>query len=231
MQFAPLYPFLYRVLRPCFPQCLWAGNPDLPQIALTFDDGPHPEYTPALLAVLNQFKVKASFFLLGQWVDRYPHVVKQIHIQGHGLGIHGYPPRLFTQLSLTELNQSLYATQPAIARACKLDRDQARLQVRDVRPPVGVVTWQIAEQIRLWGYRPVMWGVVPEDWREPGPSVVVDRVLGQVTNGALVVLHDGLCGGKDVVATIAQLLPHLLDQGYQFVTVDQFWQTSQTISR
>jgi peptidoglycan/xylan/chitin deacetylase (PgdA/CDA1 family) len=68
-----------------------------------------------------------------------------------------------------------------------------------------------------------MWSVVPEDWEQPGISVVVQRVLQQVQNGSLIVLHDGVCGGQDVAETTAQLLPVLLQQGYDFVTIDQLW--------
>lgn len=68
-----------------------------------------------------------------------------------------------------------------------------------------------------------MWSVVPEDWVRPGVSVVVQRVLQQVQNGSLIVLHDGACGGQDVAATTAQLVPYLLNQGYHFVTIDTLW--------
>lgn len=69
-----------------------------------------------------------------------------------------------------------------------------------------------------------MWSVVPEDWVRPGVSVVVRRVLEQVQNGSLIVLHDGYSGGQDVAQTVAQLIPQLLQSGYHFVTIDQLWQ-------
>jgi peptidoglycan/xylan/chitin deacetylase (PgdA/CDA1 family) len=74
-----------------------------------------------------------------------------------------------------------------------------------------------------------MWSVVPEDWERPGVSVVVRRVLRQVRNGSLIVLHDGFCGGQDVAQTTAQLIPLLLEQGYHFVTIDQLWQQIQPL--
>ena len=64
MQLAPLFPWFYRVLQPSFPHCLWSGNNYHKAIALTFDDGPHPEYTPQVLTVLEQYNITASFFLL-----------------------------------------------------------------------------------------------------------------------------------------------------------------------
>jgi peptidoglycan/xylan/chitin deacetylase (PgdA/CDA1 family) len=69
-----------------------------------------------------------------------------------------------------------------------------------------------------------MWSVVPEDWERPGVYVVVQRVLQQVQNGSLIVLHDGYCGGQDVAQTTAQLIPQLLQQDYHFVTIDQLRQ-------
>ena len=75
-----------------------------------------------------------------------------------------------------------------------------------------------------------MWSVVPEDWVQPGVSVVVQRVLRQVQNGSVIVLHDGYYGGQDVAETTALLVPQLLQQGYQFVTIDALWQQSQLTS-
>ena len=69
----------------------------------------------------------------------------------------------------------------------------------------------------------MMWSVVPEDWVRPGIALVVQRVLNQVQNGSLIVLHDGACGGQDVATTTALLVPQLLSQGYQFVTIDTLW--------
>jgi peptidoglycan/xylan/chitin deacetylase (PgdA/CDA1 family) len=220
MQFASLYPLVYRILKPTFPKCLWCGNPNSKAIALTFDDGPHPQYTPELLAVLDRYNIKASFFWLGVWVNRNPAIAKTICDRGHWIGLHSYDHRNFPMLSPTELQQSLEKTQAAIYNACNLQPSQ----VRDVRPPNGFFTPEILKLLHQWNYRPVMWSVVPEDWVRPGVATVVQRVLQQVQNGSLIVLHDGACGGQDVAATAESLIPQLLQQGYHFVTVDTLWQ-------
>jgi peptidoglycan/xylan/chitin deacetylase (PgdA/CDA1 family) len=72
-----------------------------------------------------------------------------------------------------------------------------------------------------------MWSVVPEDWVRPGVAVSAQRVLQQTEAGSVIVLHDGACGGQDVAATVAQIIPALLEQGYEFVSIDQFWQCRQ----
>ena len=103
------------------------------------------------------------------------------------------------------------------------------MTICDVRPPNGLFTPQTLNLLSQWQYRPVMWSVVPEDWVRPGVSVVVQRVLQQVNNGSLIVLHDGACGGQDVAATVQNLVPQLLQQGYSFVTVDTLWRDTATI--
>ncbi|MBK4728682.1 polysaccharide deacetylase family protein [Oxynema sp. CENA135] len=229
MQFAPLYPILYRVLKPCFPGCLWSAPTERTAtdrssgVALTFDDGPHPEYTPALLDLLDSLAVPATFFCLGRSVSRHPQWVRAIDAGGHGLGLHGYEHRSFPSLGRDRLQESLARTRSAIAHACGWDLEQVARRVRDVRPPNGVFTPQVLRWLREWNYRPVMWSVVPEDWCEPGVSVVVERVLAQVTDGSVIVLHDGYYGGRDVVATVAALVPQLRDRGYQFCLIEEFW--------
>ncbi|MCU0523749.1 MAG: polysaccharide deacetylase family protein [Elainella sp. Prado103] len=223
MQFAHLYPWVHRLLKPTFPECLWTGESGSKTIALTFDDGPHPTHTPQLLEVLARYQVPASFFWLGACVDRSPQVARSVWQQGHWLGLHGYHHASFPMLSLTDLQQSLIQTQTAISVACDLDRAEVQQRIRDVRPPNGVFTPQILRSLQAWNYRPVMWSVVPEDWVRPGVQVAAQRVLQQTQNGSLIVLHDGYCGGEDVAATVAMIIPTLLDQGYQFVTIDQFW--------
>lgn len=220
MQLAPLFPIVYRILQPAFPNCLWSGAANSKAIALTFDDGPHPQYTRELLQVLDRYSITASFFWLGACVNRSPTVAKEVYDRGHWIGLHGYDHRAFPKLSPTELQQSIEQTQQAIQKACHLDPRY----IRDIRPPNGLFTPQTLDLLHQWNYRPVMWSVVPEDWVRPGISLVVERVLRQVRNGSVIVLHDGYYGGQDVAQTTSQLIPQLLQQGYQFVTIDFLWQ-------
>lgn len=220
MPAASLFPILYRILQPAFPRCLWAGSADSRAIALTFDDGPHPQYTPQLLKVLDKYRVPASFFWLGVCVERSPTVALDVYRQGHWIGLHGYDHRAFIRLKPDELKQTLEMTQTAISHACQLDPSR----IRDVRPPNGLFAPQTLDLLFQWQYRPVMWSVVPEDWVSPGVEVVAKRVLQQVQNGSLIVLHDGYHGGQDVTQIADRLIPQLLLKGYKFVTINQLWQ-------
>ena len=215
---------MHRILKPLFPECLWEGQAHSKTIALTFDDGPHPQHTLPLLEVLTRYRITANFFWLGACVDRSPAIAEAVYQQGHWIGLHGYDHRIFPTLSVDELKEQLVSTQAAIARACNLEPFYVEHHIRDVRPPVGVFTPQTLSYLRQWGYRPVMWSVVPEDWVRPGISIATQRVLEQTQNGSLIVLHDGYHGGEDVAAIASLIIPTLLNLGYEFVTIPQLWQ-------
>ncbi|NJK62157.1 MAG: polysaccharide deacetylase family protein [Synechococcaceae cyanobacterium SM2_3_1] len=209
----PLYPWVRRGLQHLFPDCLWTLPDQEKGVALTFDDGPHPEYTPALLEVLDQFQIKATFFLLGERVQRWPEVVEQIAQAGHQLGIHGWHHRSFPQLTAVDLRQSLQRTQALLMQIGGQSQDHYQL----VRPPNGLFLPQTLVHLRQWGYQPVMWSIVPEDWLQPPPQEVIRRIRAQLFPGALIVLHDGVHGGSQVAETVSDLLPSLLAQGFQFL--------------
>ncbi|RQH27368.1 polysaccharide deacetylase family protein [Okeania hirsuta] len=225
MALAPLFPILHPILKSAFPNCLWQGNTQKSEITLTFDDGPHPEYTLQLLEVLDKYQIKANFFWLGICIDRYPEIAKAVYEKGHWIGLHGYEHISFPQLTPIQLKSSLKKTQLSIYNACGLE---AKL-VCDVRPPNGVFLPQTLKLLQEWGYRNVMWSVVPEDWVRPGISVVVNRVVQQTSNGSIIVLHDGCYGGQDVAKIAAEIIPILLEKNYEFITIDKMWQTNITL--
>jgi peptidoglycan/xylan/chitin deacetylase (PgdA/CDA1 family) len=216
MQFAPLYPRLYPILKTIFPQCLWTGNENLPEIALTFDDGPHPVHTPQLLQVLEQYQIKATFFWLGVNVEKFPEIAREVYRRGHAIALHGYQHISFPTLNAIQLKESLEKTQGAITKACEING----YLIKNVRPPNGLVMPETINLLKQWDYRIIMWSVVPEDWVKPGVSLVKNRVLQQTRNGSIIVLHDGYHGGEDVAASVAEILPKLIEKGYKFITID-----------
>ncbi len=205
-----LYPPLHLGLSHVFPNCLWAM--DTHEVALSFDDGPHPDFTPQLLDQLDQVQIKATFFVLGERAHRWPDLIKAIAARGHHIGIHGYQHHAFPTLSQHDLYRSLTQTQQVIAKASGRDPQL----IRHVRPPNGFFLPQTLNLMRSWNFLPVMWTVVPEDWVQPSIECVVQRVLHQIQPGAIVVLHDGVWGGSQVAETVRLLIPLLQSQGYQF---------------
>ncbi|NJK35851.1 MAG: polysaccharide deacetylase family protein [Oscillatoriales cyanobacterium SM2_2_1] len=212
------YPLLHHVLRLVFSEALWSLSViagDRPQVALTFDDGVHPQFTPPLLEVLAAEGVTANFFLLGQQVAAYPELTAQLWQQGHWLGLHGYRHRSFPRFTATELRLELIKTQTLLAQVT----GQTPQRFMALRPPNGIMTPRVMTWLKAWGFRVVMWSVVSEDWRSPGIDTVVRRSLEQVHPGAIIVLHDGMIGGQDVAAITAKLIPSLRDRGYDFTSL------------
>ncbi len=219
MGFAYLYPYLYSVLKRTFPTCLWNGSDTQKTIALTFDDGPHAEYTPRLLDVLDRYQIRGSFFCLGACVKRNPQLTKEIYQKGHWIGLHGYQHKSFPFLTWETISDSLNKTKEIISEVCDIEKEK----LTDVRPPNGLITPKIIKHLEKNHYRVVMWSVVPEDWVNPGLTVVRSRILHQIHNGALIVLHDGYHGGSEVAKITEDLIPRLLQLKYRFVTVSDLW--------
>ena len=223
---ADLIPVLYRFLKKRQPLCLWEGDRSSNEIALTFDDGPHPTYTPLLLDALKAQQVKATFFLLGACVERYPDIARRIYEEGHALGLHSYAHRAFLGQSSQNIRASIEKTQTAIANACSIATDH----IINVRPPYGICTNKTIHQLKDWGYRSVMWSVVPIDWTEPGISIVTRRIQSQTRGGDIIVLHDGSSGGFAVTPITDQIISDLKQQGLQFITIDDMW-AARTVSK
>lgn len=197
-----------------FPEILWAGNPASTQIALSFDDGPHPVDTPALLAVLARHGVIATFSWLGERVEAMPQLVGEAAAAGHQLMIHGYRHRSFLLERPEELRLMLDTTRALLARHAGRDPES----IRSVRPPYGHLSRSILRRLLIWGYQPVIGSIVPIHWLQPA-TVSVRQVLAQVENGALIVLHENL-GGPPVAELTDTILSRLAGRGYRFVSVD-----------
>ena len=206
---------IHALLCQCFPQALWNGNSDRREIVLTFDDGPDPRDTPQILEILAHQQVPATFFHVGKRVAKYPELVRQVAEAGHQVGMHGYRHRAFPLEHSATLHSHLIHTQFLIAQACQ--RDPATINL--VRPPYGLFLPSTLQVLVKWGYRPVMWSVVPYHWMQPAQATI-RQVQHQVTNGSLLVLHEGL-SGPSVLTFVEPIIVYLKGAGFQFITVDQ----------
>lgn len=215
---ARLIPILHPPLRRIFPQVLWSGNSTGRQIALTYDDGPDLHDTPRILEVLARYQVHATFCVLGEKLEAWPQLAREIAAAGHQIGLHGYRHRPFVVEAPNALRAQLAYTRQLVATLCR--RDPA--EVRDVRPPYGLFTPASLRLLQTWGYRPMIGSVVPLHWLQPAERTV-QEVTRQVAAGSLLVLHESL-GGPSVAELTDAIVGRLLAAGYQFVTVDQMWQ-------
>ena len=214
---AALMPNLHTLLRRRFPQALWQGDPGRREIALTFDDGPHPRDTPCLLEVLAKHDIKATFFSVGSQVELHSDLTRAVATAGHQIGIHGYRHRAFLLERPAALHSQLAFTQQLIATAVQ----RTPATIRDVRPPFGIFTPATLRRLISWGYRPVMWSLVPLHWLQPAETTI-RQVTRQVRAGSLLVLHERL-PGPPVAALADSIVARLKAADFQFATVEEMW--------
>lgn len=181
-------------------------------IAITFDDGPHPQNTPRLLDILRARNIKATFYVIGRSVDLYPQIVRRTVAEGHEVGNHTHTHRLLSKLSDAEVRSELTRCRDAVSRA-------AGVQMRTMRPPYGGLLQRQREFVHAeFGYPTILWSVDPLDWKRPGPSVVTSRILSGTSAGGIVLAHDL---HSQTVDAMPATLDGLLRRGFKFVTVSQ----------
>jgi len=208
--------YLYSRLQKRHPKVLFYGDGTHREIALTFDDGPHPRDTPQVLDTLARHDIHATFFLVGQYAEKHPHLVRQIHQSGHQLGIHCYRHIPFPLENASNLQGQLNRARNAIASACGISAET----IRDVRPPYGWFTAKTSSVLNEWGYHLVMWNSIPQHWIQPA-SWSVKQILGDVVTGSIIVLHDGHGHGRKVTPIVNIIVPKLKTMGFEFVTIEQ----------
>lgn len=193
---------------------VWRGDPSRKEVALTFDDGPHPAYTVRLLDLLQELHVKATFFVVGKKVDEAPSLLLRMVQDGHEVANHTYH-----HLNLDGASEDLVMAEirlgaKAIHRACGVEPIS-------FRPPGGHHNANVllgAEKLNL---RTFLWSDDPADFANPGADVIEKRLLGHVSNGALILLHDGIEQTLDI---LPDLIARLRRDGYRFVTVTELAQ-------
>lgn len=190
---------------------LMRGNPHRSQIALTFDDGPHPGYTLQILRILKQYDVKATFFLVGEQAERYPGLVQAEVAAGGCIGNHTYH-----HVSLTKI-PPVYAADEIKACGTVL-RHITGTAPHLFRPPGGDYNSHVASAAAALGYTMVLWSDDPGDYASPGARRIERRTLRRATDGGILLLHDGI---QQTVDILPSLIEDLRRSGYEFVTIDQ----------
>ena len=191
---------------------------DGPFVALTFDDGPNPEATPAILDALASRDAKASFFILGRYAQRWPDLVRRIAAEGHCVGNHGYHHRKLHLKSPSYVRDDLQLGTNAIVDACGV-------RPAFFRAPHGFRSPWVTYIASTLGQRTVGWGHGVWDTARPGVQVIAERTMRVAKRGAILLLHDG--DGYDPLGDrmqTARAVPLIVDRirevGLEFTSLD-----------
>jgi peptidoglycan-N-acetylglucosamine deacetylase len=191
------------------------GNPNIKEIALTFDDGPHKVYTRKLVEVLNSLHVPATFFLVGKQVVKYPQLVQLEVMDGYEVGNHTYDHVNLTKIPPSRVGYELDACGLAIERA-------TGSPVRFFRPPGGDVNAAVVHEATQHNYIVTLWTNDPGDYAKPGSDILLQRSLDKLQNGAIVLLHDGM---PETMAVLPSLVAEGRRRGFTFVTLSELVQS------
>jgi peptidoglycan/xylan/chitin deacetylase (PgdA/CDA1 family) len=189
------------------------------QIALTFDDGPNDPHTLKLLDVLAKHDLRATFFMIGRYVQQRPEIARAVAQAGHVIGNHTFTHPLLIFKSAAETRRQLIDCNKAL-------EDAIGARATLFRPPFGgrrPATFRIAREL---GLQPVMWNVTGYDWNAPPAAIIEKKVVGQMRGGDVILLHDGghRALGADRAQTVIateNLIRRFKDEGYEFVTVEE----------
>ena len=185
------------------------------KIALTFDDGPHPVYTPIILDILKEYDVHATFFLIGENAERNPDLVRRILREGHEIGNHTYLHKNLREHTPGCIYEEISMAEEAILRIA----DQ---RTKLLRPPGGLYDKQVCETARRLDYDIILWTVDTLDWTHPTSKEIVEKVESSVQCGDIILCHDFIGGAPSPTPeAIKRIIPDLLGQGYEFVSVSE----------
>lgn len=181
------------------------------KIALTFDAAWGSDYTLGILEILDRYKVKGTFFLVGFWVDKYPEYVKEIYNRGHDIGNHSTNHPYMTKLSDEAALKELEVTSEKIK---EITGEKPNL----FRPPFGDYDDRIVKLCMENGYYVIQWDVDSLDWKELGVQPVVDRVTRNVQNGSIVLFHNN---AKYILEYLPIIIERLQKDGYELVPLSE----------
>ena len=194
-----------------------SGRADAPEklVALTFDDGPNPNYTPRIATILARYGVHATFFQEGCMVSMYPELTRALQAQGHCIGNHTYSHPCLTRISASQIRREIAEGQEALST-------RAGIQSHLFRPPYGEWDDRVYQEAERAHLSIILWSVALEHHEVPTPQQMADRALRLIRPGGILLMHDGTDPPRE---TTVQALPLVLEglkrRGYRCVTIPE----------
>ena len=192
---------------------IYCVDTDKKQVALSFDAAWGNEQTEHLLDILDKYNVKTTFFLVGDWVEKYPESVKEISKRGHDVGNHSNTHPHMTQMSVDDMNTQIQTCNEKIKA---LTGKCPTL----FRAPYGDYNNTLIESANSLGYHVIQWSVDSLDWKDYGADSIVDTVLNHkaLGDGAIILMHNGAKYTKDA---LERVITGLQAKGYEIVPISQ----------
>ena len=178
-------------------------------IALTVDDGPDPQWTPRMLALLDRYRVKATFSVIGRQAAAHPDLVREVAQAGHVVANHTYTHPDLQRLSPAAVEREVVRASDAIEKA-------TGTRPTLFRAPGGAWSREVLARCAHEGLRPLGWSVDPRDWSRPGTRHIAETILTQTRPGSIILEHDGGGDRRQTLEALSVVLPKLLDAGYRF---------------
>jgi peptidoglycan/xylan/chitin deacetylase (PgdA/CDA1 family) len=179
-------------------------------IALTIDDGPDPQWTPQILALLAQYQIPATFCMIGRSAATHPKLVAAVVAGGHHIANHTFTHPTLTRLTRAQIRAEMGRATDAVTAASGGHRP------RLFRAPGGAWSAEALAECAAQGMRPLDWSVDPRDWSRPGTKHIVDTILTKTRPGSIILEHDGGGNRQQTVEALTLALPRLIDAGYHF---------------
>ncbi|MHC3473760.1 bifunctional polysaccharide deacetylase/glycosyltransferase family 2 protein [Streptomyces sp. 7R007] len=200
-------------------------------IALTFDDGPNPTYTPQVLEILEKYDVPATFFLVGSMVSRYPGIVKTMVEQGNEVGVHTFTHVDLSYQSDARIDREMEQTQLALAGAAGITTTLFRAPYSSETDAIDNYSWPVYKKLAKDGYTSVFVDTDSDDWKKPGVSKIVQWATPKSGDGASVLMHDAGGDRSQTIKALPKYIEKMKAKGYTFTTVSGVIEKDTTAGR
>ncbi len=193
-----------------FPHYIWDFDTKEHVLYLTFDDGPTPIITDWTLDLLKQYNAKATFFCIGNNIERHPEIFNRLKEEGHGIGNHTY-----NHPSGWKTRSDSYLSEVIKTQSC-IEND-AVMGPKLFRPPYGQITNSQGKTLRNLGYRIIMWDVLAFDWMDTiSKETCYRNVITKATKGSIIVFHDSVKASKNMQYALPKVLKYFSEKGFEF---------------